>query len=139
MARKTITGLYEKGGVWQIDKVYKGERIRESTGTGDREEAEQYLIHKLEQLRQRKVYGVRQVHTWEEAAMRYLLEVKDQPSIHLTALSMKQLHPYLGHLPLTHIDDQALEPFIRDRQTEKVLPDGTIENGRKQPDDQHRH
>lgn len=127
MARKTITGLYEKGGVWQIDKVYKGERIRESTGTGDREEAEQYLIHKLEQLRQRKVYGVRQVHTWEEAAMRYLLEVKDQPSIHLTALCMKQLHPYLGHLPLTHIDDQALEPFIRDRQTEKVLPDGTIE------------
>ncbi|WP_256657970.1 tyrosine-type recombinase/integrase [Pseudomonas sp. LP_4_YM] len=110
-----------------MDKVYKGERIRESTGTGDREEAEQYLIHKLEQLRQRKVYGVRQVRTWEEAAMRYLLEVKDQPSIHLTALCMKQLHPYLGHLPLTHIDDQALEPFIRDRQTEKVLPDGTIE------------
>lgn len=59
--------------------------------------------------------------------MRYLLEVKDQPSIHLTALCMKQRHPYLGHLPLTHIDDQALEPFIRDRQTEKVLPDGTIE------------
>ncbi|MEW9876604.1 tyrosine-type recombinase/integrase [Pseudomonas putida] len=110
-----------------MDKVYRGERIRESTGTSDREEAEQYLIHKLEQLRQRKVYGVRQVHTWEEAAMRYLLEVKDQPSIHLTALCMKQLHPYLGHLPLTHIDDQALEPFIRDRQTEKVLPDGTIE------------
>ncbi|MDD2119608.1 tyrosine-type recombinase/integrase [Pseudomonas putida] len=110
-----------------MDKVYKGERIRESTGTGDREEAEQYLIHKLEQLRQRKVYGVRQVHTWEEAAMRYLLEVKDQPSIHLTALCMKQLHPYLGHLPLTHIDDHALEPFIKDRQTEKVRDDGTIE------------
>jgi len=127
MARKTITGLYEKGGVWQIDKVYKGERIRESTGTGDREEAEQYLIHKLEKLRQQKVYGVRQVRTWEEAATRYLLESKDQPSIHLTALCMKQLHPYLGHLPLTHIDDQALEPFIRDRKTEKVLPDGTVE------------
>ncbi|WP_415842644.1 tyrosine-type recombinase/integrase [Pseudomonas reidholzensis] len=110
-----------------MDKVYKGERIRESTGTGDREEAEQYLIHKLEKLRQQKVYGVRQIRIWEEAAMRYLLEVKDQPSIHLTALCMKQLHPYLGHLPLTHIDDQALEPFIRDRQTEKVLPDGSIE------------
>jgi len=126
MARKTITGLYVKGGVWQIDKVYKGERIRESTGTGDREEAEQYLIHKLEKLRQQKVYGVRQVRLWEEAATRYLLESKDQPSIHLTALCMKQLHPYLGHLPLTHIDDQALEPFIRDRQTEKVSPDGTV-------------
>lgn len=49
MARKTSTRLYEKGGVWQIDKVYRGERIRESTGTGDRQEAEQYLIHRLKQ------------------------------------------------------------------------------------------
>ena len=127
MARKAITGLYEKGGVWQIDKVYRGERIRESTGTGDREEAEQYLIHMLEQLRQEKVYGVRKVRTWEEAATRFLIESKDQPSIHLTALCMKQLHPFLGHLPLTHIDDQALEPFIRDRQTTKVLACGRVE------------
>ncbi|MGO0684143.1 tyrosine-type recombinase/integrase [Pseudomonas fulva] len=110
-----------------MDKVYRGERIRESTGTGDREEAEQYLIHKLEKLRQEKVYGVRQIRTWEQAATRYLIEFKDQPSIHLTALCLKQLHPYLGHLPLTHIDDQALEPFIKDRQTQKVLPDGSIE------------
>lgn len=127
MARKAITGLYEKGGVWQIDKVYRGERIRESTGTGDREEAEQYLIHMLEQLRQEKVYGVRKVRTWEEAATRFLIESKDQPSIHLTALCMKQLHPFLGHLPLTHIDDQALDPFIKDRQTTKVLACGRVE------------
>lgn len=127
MARKAITGLYEKAGVWQIDKVYRGERIRESTGTGDREEAEQYLIHMLEQLRQEKVYGVRKVRTWEEAATRFLIESKDQPSIHLTALCMKQLHPFLGHLPLTHIDDQALEPFIKDRQTTKVLACGRVE------------
>lgn len=127
MARKAITGLYEKGGVWQIDKVYRGERIRESTGTGDREEAEQYLIHMLERLRQEKVYGVRKIRTWEEAATRYLIESKDQPSIHLTALCMKQLHPFLGHLPLTHIDDQALEPFIKDRLTTKVLECGKVE------------
>jgi integrase len=81
----------------------------------------------LEQLRQEKVYGVRKVRTWEEAATRYLIESKDQPSIHLTALCMKQLHPFLGHLPLTHIDDQALEPFIKDRQTTKVLACGRVE------------
>lgn len=81
----------------------------------------------LEQLRQEKVYGVRKVRTWEEAATRFLIESKDQPSIHLTALCMKQLHPFLGHLPLTHIDDQALEPFIKDRQTTKVLACGRVE------------
>lgn len=124
MARKAIAGLYQKGGVWQIDKVFRGERLRESTGTGDRQEAEQYLIHRLEQLRQQKVYGVRRTRTWEEAATKFLIESKDQPSIKLTAHHLKQLHPYLKDLPLTHIDDQALEPFVKDRLKGMVLPCG---------------
>lgn len=124
MARKAISGLYQKGGIWQIDKVFRGERLRESTGTSDRQEAEQYLIHRLEQLRQQKVYGVRRVRTWDEAATKFLIDNKDQPSIKLTAHHLKQLHPYLKDLPLTHIDDQALEPFVKDRLKGMVLPCG---------------
>ncbi|WP_448647731.1 tyrosine-type recombinase/integrase [Pseudomonas mohnii] len=107
-----------------MDKVFRGERLRESTGTGDRQEAEQYLIHRLEQLRQQKVYGVRRTRTWEEAATKFLIESKDQPSIKLTAHHLKQLHPYLKDLPLTHIDDQALEQFVKDRLKGMVLPCG---------------
>ncbi|WP_224450853.1 tyrosine-type recombinase/integrase [Pseudomonas sp. P116] len=107
-----------------MDKVFRGERLRESTGTGDRQEAEQYLIHRLEQLRQQKVYGVRRTRTWEEAATRFLIESKDQPSIKLTAHHLKYLNPYLKDLPLTHIDDQALEPFVKDRLKGMVLPCG---------------
>jgi integrase len=73
------------------------------------------LIHKLEQLRQQKVYGIRQIRTFREAATRYILEHKDQPSIKLTALCLQQVDRYIGDLLLTHIDDQALEPFIKDR------------------------
>ncbi|WP_434676556.1 tyrosine-type recombinase/integrase [Pseudomonas sp. D3-10] len=119
-----MSGLYQKGGIWQIDKVFRGERLRESTGTSDRQEAEQYLIHRLEQLRQQKVYGVRRVRTWDEAATKFLIDHRDQPSIKLTAHHLKQLHPYLKDLPLTHIDDQALEPFVRDRLKGMVLPCG---------------
>ena len=72
------------------------------------------------------MYGVRQVRTFRETATRYLLEHKDQPSIKLTALRLQQLDPYLGDLPLTHIDDQALAPFIRDRQTDEDLPNGKV-------------
>ncbi|MBC3411328.1 tyrosine-type recombinase/integrase [Pseudomonas sp. SWRI51] len=126
MARKTITGLSQRNGIWHIDKKINGERLYESTGVGDRAEAEKYLIHRLEQIRQRKVYGVRQVRTFREAATRYLLEHKDQPSIKLTALCLQQLDPYLGALPLTYIDDQALVPFIRDRQTDEYLPNGKV-------------
>ena len=126
MARKTITGLSQRNGIWHIDKKINGERLYESTGVGDRAEAEKYLIHRLEQIRQRKVYGIRQMRTFREAATRYLLEHKDQPSIKLTALCLQQLDPYLGDLPLTHIDDQALAPFIRDRQADGDLPDGKV-------------
>lgn len=130
MAQKAITGLQKMpNGIWKIDKIYRGERIQESTGTSDREEAEQYLIHHLEKMRQRKVYGVRQIRTFREAATRYLLEHKDQPSIDLTALCLEQLDPYIGDLPLTHIDDQALAPFVKDRLATKVLPDGKVKKG----------
>ena len=126
MARKTITGLSQRNGIWHIDKKINGERLYESTGVSDRAEAEKYLIHRLEQIRQRKVYGVRQVRTFRETATRYLIEHKDQPSIRLTALCLQQLDLYLGDLPLTHIDDQALAPFIRDRQTDEDLPNGKV-------------
>ena len=116
MARKTISGLQKMpNGIWKIDKRYKGERIQESTGTCDREEAEQYLIHRLEQLRQEKVYGVRPVIQWQEAATRYLIEFKDQPSIWLTAIYLEQLDSYIGDLPLPRIDDRSLAPYIKDK------------------------
>ena len=115
MARKGITGLSQRNGIWHIDKKINGERLYESTGTGDRAEAERYLIHRLEKLRQEKVYGVRRVRIWREAATRYLLENKDQPSIELTATCLKQLDPFIGDVPLTHIDDESLAPFIKHR------------------------
>jgi len=130
MAKKAITGLQKMpSGIWKIDKVYRGERIQESTGTCDRQEAEQYLIHLLEKMRQRKVYGVREIKTFATAAAKYLVENKEQPSIRLTALYLDQVVEYIGHLPLTHIDDEALADYIRDRKADSVMPDGKVKKG----------
>lgn len=128
MARKTISGLTLRGGVWHVNKVVKGQRIYESTGTGSKEEAERYLIHRLEGIRQATVYGVCQVRTWREAATKYLLEFQHQPSIWLTALYLEQLDPFIGELPLTHIDDDALRPFIVFKKKDTVT-----KNGMKKP------
>lgn len=129
MARKSITGLSQRKGIWHIDKKINGERLYESTGTGDREEAERYLIFRLEQIRQQKVYGVKKVRIWREAATRFLLEFKDQPSIKLSAHHLAQLDPFIGDVPLTHIDDQALLPFIKDRLATKKLENGKVKKG----------
>ncbi|MFC6477503.1 tyrosine-type recombinase/integrase [Pseudomonas asuensis] len=101
-------------------------RIQESTGTSERQEAEQYLIHRLEQLRQEKIYGVRRVRTWRDAATRFLVEFKDQPSISLSATYLEQLDPYIGYLPVTHINDTTLAPFIKDKQKLTVLESGKV-------------
>lgn len=126
MARKTITGLSQRNGIWHIDKKVRGERIYESTGTGDREEAERYLIHRLEKLRLEQVYGVRPVITWRQAATRFLLEFQDQPSIKLSATYLEQLDPFIGHLPLNHIDDDSLAPFIRKKLEEDQVSNRTV-------------
>lgn len=120
MARKTIAGLYERNGIWQIDKVVRGKRLQESTGASNREEAERYLIHRLEQLRTEEVYGVSRVRRWREAATKYLVDFRDQPSIDLTALYLEQLDPFIGHLALTHIDDDTLQPFVAHKLADGV-------------------
>lgn len=120
MARKTITGLSKRNGIWHIDKKVNGERIYESTGTGDRAEAEKYLIHRLEKHRQQKIYGIRKVRIWREAATRFLLEFKDQPSIRLSATYLAQLDPFIGDMPITHIDDESLAPYVRHKLDEGV-------------------
>lgn len=120
MARKTIAGLYQRNGIWHIDKVFRGHRLQESTGTSEREEAEQYLIHRLEKLRNQVVYGVRRVRIFREAATKYLVDFRDQPSIGLTATYLEQLDGYIGELPLTHIDDGTLAAYVRDRLKQGV-------------------
>ncbi|WP_240963557.1 tyrosine-type recombinase/integrase [Pseudomonas umsongensis] len=124
-----MSGLYERNGIWHIDKVVRGQRLQESTGASERQEAEQYLIHRLEKLRQEKVYGVRQVRTWREAATRFLVEFKDQASIGLSASHIEQLDPYIGDLPITHIDDGTLATFKRDRQKPAKTEKGKVKPG----------
>ncbi|NHC55376.1 site-specific integrase, partial [Pseudomonas sp. AU8050] len=109
-----------------MDKVVRGCRLQESTGASEREEAEQYLIHRLEKLRQEKVYGVRQGRTWREAATRFLMGFKDQASIGLSASHIEQLDPYIGDLPITHIDDGTLAAFKRDRQKPTTNDKGKV-------------
>ena len=68
---RRMSGLL-RGGVWHIDKVIHGTRVCESTGTSDLEEAEALLMRRLQAARATRLFGVREEHTFREAATKYL-------------------------------------------------------------------
>jgi integrase len=81
----------------------------------DLDEAERYLIHKLEELRRAKVYGIRPKWTFAQAATKYLKE-KNKRSIIDDIGHLDALMPYIGELPLDRIHMGSLATFIKERQ-----------------------
>ncbi|MGZ9893079.1 tyrosine-type recombinase/integrase [Bordetella bronchiseptica] len=116
MGQKTITGLTLSDGIWHIDKVVRGiGRIRGSTGTSVRAEAEQILLSRIVEARADRQERVHWRPTFRQAATRYLKEYANQSSIWLTATYLKQLDPYIGELYLDEVDNEALQPYVDDR------------------------
>lgn len=116
--KRKLPGLRLRGHTWWIDKIVNGQRVQESTGTTDRSEAERYLIYKLEQLRQAKVYGVRRKWTFAQAAAKYLQEKKKR-SIADDIFHLDSLMPYIGELSLDAIHMGTLATYIEERQNGK--------------------
>ncbi len=116
MARKRMPGLTLRGGVWHINKKINGRRIYESTGSSCLEEAEKYLIHRLESIRQAQVYGVRPKRTFREACAKYVEENSHKASLYDEVLVIKQLDPFIGQLPLEAVHMGTLQPFIEARR-----------------------
>lgn len=120
MGRKRTAGLYERNGVWHIDKQIRGVRICESTGESSLAKAEEYLAKKTEEVRQAVVYGVRPKRAFRRAATRYLNENPHKRRIADTALHLKQLDPYIGHLPIESVHMGTLQPFIEARRKQGI-------------------
>lgn len=118
-----MPGLRLRDGIWHIDKRIKtlpGGRLRESTGTSDLREAEQYLTKRLEEIRQASVYGVRPKRTFEQAAVFYLDYNRDKKSILDDAMHLEQIMPFIGNLSLGQVHTGTLQSFIKARQANGI-------------------
>lgn len=121
-------GIYrDRQGNWWVDKVYRGTRLRQCFGQ-NLEEAQSWLIHQLEQLRQAHLFGVRAKRTFDDAAAKYLLDHQDKVSIESDIYHLERLMPYIGQYTLDQIHDGTLEAFVRDRKA-RGLANKTINLG----------
>lgn len=111
MGQKVPPGLIWRGKAWHICKVISGERVRESTGTGDLKEAEKFLAFKMEEIRRQKVYGIRPKRTFREAATKFLNE-SSKKTIVEDARHLRLMDPFIGDLPVDAVHMGVLQPFI---------------------------
>jgi hypothetical protein len=72
MGNQRTAGLTKRGGIWHIDKMFRGARICESTGTGDFGQAQEYLAKRVIELRDIRLYGARELRSFRTAATKYL-------------------------------------------------------------------
>lgn len=118
--KSTMPGLIQRNETWWLEKMVDGQRIRESTGTSQYEEAVKYAIHRLEELRLAKIYGVRPKRIFRDAAIKYLKEYQHKRSIEWDACQIKLLDPYIGELALEQVHMGSLQAYITARRKEKV-------------------
>lgn len=130
MGKKHVPGLQKIGKIWHIEKRVNGSRICESTGTGNLEEAERYLIRKLEAIRQATVYGIRPKRLFREAAIKFLREHQHKRSIKDDADRLKMLDKFIGDLALELVHMGSLQTYIEARRKEGVKT-RTINHGLK--------
>ena len=124
---RTQSGIYQDPqGLWCIDKVFKGTRLRNRFERF--EEAESWLILQLEQLRQQHFFGVRQKRTFDAAAAKYLLDHQEKVSLKNDIYLLETLVPLIGKLTLDQIHDQTLAAYVKQRK-DKGLSHKTINLG----------
>ena len=126
--RKSMSGLFKRNGVWRIDKVVDGERIYENCQTHSRAEAERQLVYRLEQIRQKKIYGVRATRVFREAAIKFLEENRHKKSLHKDAAALKYLDPFIGDLRLEAVHMGSLQAYI-DQRCKEGVKNRTINGG----------
>ncbi len=115
MGQKVPPGLRKRGKIWYIWKNIGNHRVRESTGTSILAEAEKYLAHRMEQVRNAEIYGVRPKRTFREAATKYLNEA-EKATIDQDAQHLKKLDPFYRRFAPEAVHMGTLRPFIDARK-----------------------
>ena len=117
MGRKT-GGIYPgENGTWQVDRWWKSTRLRQR-GFISFEEAERWLIKRLEELRAVVIHGERAPRRFDEVAAHYLLEFQDKPSLVTETYLLQGLMPTIGHLIINQVHDGTLAPYVSSRVAE---------------------
>lgn len=90
--------LYQRpNGVWYVDvQTASGKRIRRSTGTKDKTNAQEYHDKLKHELWRQERIGEKPVKFWDEACVRWLDEMQHKKTLHDDITKIKRLSSFRG-------------------------------------------
>lgn len=114
--------LKRKNGFWWVDITYLGERVRKSTKTKVKHEAQLFHDQILQEVWKRKRLKIIPKKTWVEAVIRWLEESKYKRSLVTDKFHFKWLDPFLRNKFLGDITDDLIEHIAQEKEKTGVKP-----------------
>ena len=103
-------GLSRRGDVWWVEFTSpNGQRIRQSSGTGDERQAKEYLDRLKVRYWEAQRLGVKPKRSWQEAAVRWVKETSDKRSHDKDVAKLRWLDRYLGRLMLHQVTREVID------------------------------
>ena len=113
--------LYKRGKVWWARfTTPNGERIRESTGTEERKQAQEYHDQLKAKYWKVQKLGEKPERSWQDAVVRWLDETSHKATQHDDVHHLRWLDPYLGHRTLNSVTRDQIDDLIAKRKGEGV-------------------
>lgn len=112
--------IYRKEGssVWHFDIYVNGRRIRRSTRTSDKKQAQEYFDRLKVQHWEQERLGTKPRKTWRQAVIRFIQEAESESkaSLEHDRAALRWLDPFLGDKHLDEIDKEMLSTIIAEKQ-----------------------
>ena len=118
--------LYRRKSIWWVRfTTPSGERIRRSTGTADKRQAQEYHDRLKAEIWKIQRLGRKPKRTWEDAAVRWLKEKAHKASLDADRMHLRWLDRPLRGLDLSAINRAVIDQLIEARRADGVA-DATV-------------
>ncbi|HAU1150796.1 site-specific integrase [Legionella pneumophila serogroup 1] len=112
--------LYKRDGVWWTDIFHKGKRVRKSTGTTIRQDAQRFHDQLKNELWNEKIVNSIPNKSWMDAVIRWLEESAHKRSLETDKIHLSWLDPYLKKYLLADIDSNLIESIAKKKESTGV-------------------
>lgn len=113
--------ICKRGDIWHVDfKAPNGQRIRRSTGTTDRRQAQEYHDQLRSELWRVHKLGEKPRRTWQEATVRWLREKQHKRSLADDKSIFRWLDPHFRNLNLDEISRDLIDKVAATKLAEGV-------------------